>query len=532
MADLSGRTPIYVRTTGNDTTGNGSLSTPFATPQRAFEAAYWDANAKPHLGLTTITVDVQDDVYVVEGTFYAANAAACSFEADASTSGGLSNLAFAVVIASAIKAACSVAVEIEGIVGGEAAPATIYIRNKEFDTGTNRTPPSITAGGVSATLAYTTSTIDPVVDTASYVLDLGAGTFGGVNLYDAHATEWPSRIAVRGAGKTSSLLGGVNASSRDVLAVDVGGYNYVVLLDTVPPCEVAIVSNKTVNLGDVTAHGGYVSDTWGGITGVTPRQGENITLTDCVAGDLSNGGTYGHYEAPGAGAANYPGSGTVTLTGCEAGDITTTSYGGLWSYTGLNGSGSVTVTGSTVGDITTQAVGSDSNQYYFGSSGHVTVTNSAVGNINAQIGASAGYGGNAALPVGDGGDVTVTSSTVGNNLTGEPSAVVSWNNKADGGNVTVSSSTVGNINTVGTDTENQNGIVPSHSGDVTISNSVTGNIAANGGADGGTGALGIGGVVELVGNVPLPGIILCGELDTTALDKGRGVNGSSILGVV
>lgn len=39
MADLTGYTPIYIRTTGNDTTGNGSLASPYATAQKAFDTA-------------------------------------------------------------------------------------------------------------------------------------------------------------------------------------------------------------------------------------------------------------------------------------------------------------------------------------------------------------------------------------------------------------------------------------------------------------------------------------------------------------
>ena len=40
MADLSTYTPIYIRTDGDDTTGDGSLGAPFATAQKGFETAY------------------------------------------------------------------------------------------------------------------------------------------------------------------------------------------------------------------------------------------------------------------------------------------------------------------------------------------------------------------------------------------------------------------------------------------------------------------------------------------------------------
>ena len=39
MADLSNYTPIYIRTTGNDTTGNGSSGSPYATAQKGYDIA-------------------------------------------------------------------------------------------------------------------------------------------------------------------------------------------------------------------------------------------------------------------------------------------------------------------------------------------------------------------------------------------------------------------------------------------------------------------------------------------------------------
>jgi hypothetical protein len=282
MADLSNYTPIYIRTTGNDTTGDGSSGSPYATAQKAYDIA---------------------NVLV------------------ATTSG-------------------------------------------------------------------------------NYVLDFGVGSFGGVTL----AQDWPSRIAVRGAGDTQSFLGGITGNGADVV-IDFETW------DVVSPVtngfNISLVSDLSVNVGVVSASGGDGSGTYA-------ADGGAVTLTDSISGNItSSGSSSGGLGGPG---------GAVTLTNSTSGNITNTTDG-------LEQGGVVTLTNSTSGTITSSAA--------------VTLTNSTSG--------------------------TITSN---------------------GGAVTLADSTSGNVSTPG-------------SGEVTLS-----------------------------GSTSIPNFIVAGSVDTTNLRKGRGVNGSNILGLI
>lgn len=115
------------------------------------------------------------------------------------------------------------------------------------------------------------------------VIDLDANIYAGVILSgeEALAAGWPDRIAVRGVGSTSSLLGGITGQGRDgfMSYVDFGdgtGFDYPMGGGFGPPLH--IVSDGSVNLGNLLTAGG--SD--GGIT-EPPGHGGIVTLVDCVA---------------------------------------------------------------------------------------------------------------------------------------------------------------------------------------------------------------------------------------------------------
>lgn len=181
MADLSTYTPIYIRTTGNDATGNGSLAAPFATAQKGFQTAY--------------------------------------------------------------------------------------------------------------------------LATGNRVLDLGTGSFGGVDLNVAFVptqfqvgedhneqpifetqilkpTEWPVRIAVQGVSASASNLGGIDGR---------GGY-----------IPISVIGNKTANLGDVTSNGATWNSLFLGFAGVS--------LVDCVAGNIKANG-------------NFSASGNISITDSHVGEL-------------------------------------------------------------------------------------------------------------------------------------------------------------------------------------------------------------------
>lgn len=326
MADLSGYTPIYIRTTGNDTTGDGSSGTPYATAQKGFDIA-------------------------------------------AATESG------------------------------------------------------------------------------NYVLDFGAGSFGGVILDQ----DWPSRIAVRGVSATESLLGGIETDRVDMI------YDYENYFPIVEPStgrSIALVSNETVNVGDITTTGGN------GVTDA-PSAGGNggtVSLEDCVCGDINSRGGFGTFSTGSAGA--------VTLAGCVAGDVLATGGNGPESGPRQGGNGGATSLTDTV---------------------CLSITTTA----------ATGYG--SAFPV--------------------------------SGSVTLLRSSSGQINALGADTP-PDAFEPSVAGpSVQLTDSNATGINVSGGLDY-YGTRATGGTITLSGSGTIPATLTGpSSVDSSGLRQGRGVNGSSILGL-
>jgi len=458
MADLSGYTPIYVRTTGNDTTGSGTSGSPYATAQKAFDIAL------------------------------------------AAASG-------------------------------------------------------------------------------NYVIDLGVGSFGGVVL----TGNWPSRIAVRGVSAAQSNLGNIFGTGADAT-----GDESCESTTAAVALSVSIVGNKSATLGNITLVGGDDPTT----CGIGAANGGSVSLTDCVCGNISLTGGYnesfsgsgGSVSLQGCAAGNitaiavdsilsYSGftggtvalnqsqalnivvsgsrgmdfggdGGTVTLIQSQAGSIT--SNGG-YSITASGDGGTVTISdSSTCGNISATGTTSDADG---GTGGDVTVTASTSGNIDvsggygynlagnggtvtlnqAQAGDIVSNGGQGYENPGDGGPVTVSNKSVCGSIDSN-GGYGDYIGSGSGGDVVVNNSTVGNISSVGSSGGNNGG----PGGTVAVADGVCGSIICRetyGGVDPDAGAIHTG-VVTLSGYTTIPNSIVVGdELITTNLKKGRGINGSSILGV-
>ena len=125
------------------------------------------------------------------------------------------------------------------------------------------------------------------------VLDFGVGSFGGINLATASAYEWPSRIAVRGAGATTSFVGGINGNGSPTDFVD----NMPVLGG--PGSNISIISNKTINIGNIQTNGG---GTYCGENG-DPGAG-NVTLIDCIVNTITSRGSDGCIDTYGSTGGN------------------------------------------------------------------------------------------------------------------------------------------------------------------------------------------------------------------------------------
>jgi hypothetical protein len=129
------------------------------------------------------------------------------------------------------------------------------------------------------------------------VLDFGVGSFGGINLA---TLDWPSKIAVRGAGATTSFVGGINGDGSPQGFFDgnpiLGG----------PGANISIISNKTINIGNIQTNGG------GTYCGESSDPGAgNVTLIDCIVNTITSRGSDGCGDWP---PTNGSTGGNINLT--------------------------------------------------------------------------------------------------------------------------------------------------------------------------------------------------------------------------
>jgi hypothetical protein len=182
---------------------------------------------------------------------------------------------------------------------------TLYIRTTGNDNNSGTSGSPFRSAQKGFEVAYN--------GTGDYILDFGTGSFGGITLsYVPYQTlNWPSRISVKGAGSSSSFLGGINGNGIDsnsyyVYNPGIGGYESEDWPAT-NGANINITSDGTINLGDITTLGGVQ----GGYEGNAPYCADagNITLNNCIAGNIS---AYGHDDGSSSCDPGTPGS--VTLT--------------------------------------------------------------------------------------------------------------------------------------------------------------------------------------------------------------------------
>jgi hypothetical protein len=342
MADLSGYSPIYVRSNGNDSTGDGSIGNPYLTAQKAFESSYCPGRA---VYISDKIIDGGTPRIVATDEYTTLEINDLLFE----DNGGGSAYKY---------------------IGGDTYSYSSYI-------------------SMNAKIDYVVGDV---------VLDFGAGSFGGVDLNAAGASEWPSRIAVRGAGATQSFLGGINGNGAD----EIYDYEFGYIIESAAYGKnISIVSTNTINIGNISANGGNGTDTVGG--------GGLVNLQYCDSGNISNGCGVGN---PGSGND----AGAVVLVNSTSGNIS--SYGGgqsisltnsisdnISSYGLSGGSGGSTsceviLVNTISGNITSNG---GSGAYNGANGGNITLTNSTARNINS-------YGGGGSDGVGNGGIVNLSKS--------------------------------------------------------------------------------------------------------------------------
>jgi hypothetical protein len=338
---------------------------------------------------------------------------------------------------------------------------TVYVKTTGNDAtgeGTELSPFLTAQFGYHALLGSTTGDV---------VLDFGASSvgmtnFGGITL----TADWPVRISVHGAGATTSIVGGVSGSGADSF------YDYPNSTEVASTAgfNIEIVSDNTVNLGDIYADGGSALDNGtGGNSG-------SVSLTSCKVGSiLARGGRSDIASDCGSG-------GSVDIYDTTAGTIFT--YGGDSNDApGLGGAGGGVVATNSVctNIIANGGMGGDG-----ASAGNVTLTNST----STAITADGGIG--IVGPSGHGGNVTLTNS-VSSSISMVGGSCIGPDLGGNGGNASLTSSTSGAIFTSGGNGTGYNGGI---SGNVTMISSTSGSISSVGGA-GDANAGGWGGTVSL-----------------------------------
>lgn len=425
-------------------------------------------------------------------------------------------------------------------------------------------------------------------DVGYYVLDFGAGNFGGVTL----TQDWPSRISVRGVGVTQSFLEGINGNGAD----ETYDQDYQQISPAANGFNINITGDNTINLGHISANGGNGRESFAYGSG---GSGGSIILTNIISEDVTSNGGSGNILNGGDGGSGGP----ITITNSTINSIQ--SNGGYVPYIGNGGAaGSISSVNSVCGHISNSGgdtydiggIAGQSGSIYLdnsqingnissvggsawmgrdggvivsvnsncnnincsggsgavfngGNGGSIDITNSSAGNLVC----SGGYGDEASSV---GGNVTLVKSTVGNinangcvggfgnnggnggnvNLTDSISNIINANGNSGspilggkGGVVTLTRSSAETINCVGGFAATIKGL----GGDVTLIDSRANNIDCNhGGSYDGTSTVAIDvGSISLVGSTVIPNSMI-GSVTTNSLNKGRGINGSNILGLL
>lgn len=178
----------------------------------------------------------------------------------------------------------------------------------------------------------------------SFVIDIGEGLFPKIDLQLAGATNWPSRIKIRGAGAGVSKIAGIDARGANMTQaseIPSNGKN------------LSITSNNTINLGKIDARAGQVC------CGTKSRAGQpgSLEFWNVVADDIQIDGNRAASPIP---------------------------------YASSDG-GALTATNSTLGEIFANGV-TDTSDGQISNGGIIKLTSSAVGVIHANGGSRLAIG--------------------------------------------------------------------------------------------------------------------------------------------
>lgn len=501
MADLSGYTPIYVRTNGNNTTGDGSLGAPYLTAQKA-----WDVAIATPSGNYVLDFGSGNFGGVTLSANWPARIAVRGVNSTASLLGGI-------------------------IANGAAQVAT----EASYDPETNEEIPSVET--TPPTNGFNIALV------SDQTINLGSISSNGADKFFL-----PPDDPDYNNGATKAKNGG-NITLTDCVCgsiSSVGGAgvrNFVYSNNSVPGNNVNIRGGDggDINLNNtlcsgITCDGGRSDNLVNSMEGHGSGVGGDVFLTNSAcSGNISTNDSSATTLTYISGAP-----GDVSLTNSSCVDIVARTLMAAYPLDIITGGApsNVTLNNSVCRDVDVSSAGTEPAGYYDGGSlpdggtipinpGNVTLVNS----VARHIICSAGYVPASGSVGATGGTVTLTNSTCQNiNVDGSSES----DQGGDGGVVVLTKSFCNTILGRG----GYSYIYGSFStgASVTISDSeVIGNLIDVRPEILSAAGLGVGngGTVTLTGYSKIPNSILgAASVDTTLLKKGRGVNGSNILGLI
>jgi hypothetical protein len=297
------------------------------------------------------------------------------------------------------------------------------------------------------------------------------------------------------------------ASGNYVLDFGVGSFGGVTLTQDWP-VRIAVrgVGATQSFLGGITSLGVdsvYDYDNNADVSQATAGSSIAIVSDQSIdIGGISSVG--GAYTGNGNSVQSGGSGGAITLTDCVVSSLASVGGSAVGYYTIAGGGGAITVTGCTTGSVSTGGGEATDSVGQGGGGGAITVTGCTTGSVSSNGANGSTYGGG-------GGAISITLSTVGAiSSSGGSYTNTTWGAwGGSGGNVVVTDSNCGNVSTTGV-----------------LINSSDWSYAL------GSGGNGSGGTATFAGYSTLPNSITAASVVTTNLKKGRGVNGSSILGLI
>ena len=539
MSDFTGYTPVYVRSSGNDSTGDGSLGAPYATVKRGFEKAFagvggsMSTNATPHV--ITVSVPASNNapsassqvtvIEIADSTGTSLNftlnvtstAGACTGSYSTtvdnlSASDGASSIVSYLQMQSLTSCGYSFSYSGSQITITGPTPGTDDIEwnnsTEQYYTSISATNETFSLSGdaISSTVSNTPSVVgQDIAYVAIYLRYYDSNVMSNVD-YTYH-TYGSNNI-----GTANALAGAINSSISSYATASTSG-----------------------NILTITSVGVGTDNIW--------LQASNAYSASLIAGNIC-GGISASSDIGGSNA-----SGATQGTGNYVIDVGAGSFAGfslndnfltnpVWpSRIGIRGAGS---TNTSIGNINGNAInafndindnclfigGIESCPISINSNNTITFGNISANGISLldNYCSAPGYSPSA----GNGQSIFLSGVICGNITSNGGSIATSWDYRpqGDGGDIILIDTVCSGINSNG-----------SNGGDVTLTDcKLYGNISASGlfTYDPAVPAMsgGLNGNITLIGSTNIPDTMIGNVITSTNLNRGRGVNGSNILGIV